>query len=275
MIEVINYDGVSCVTTGQEARMLLRYYGNLHEKLRLAPRKIMIGVATSSKSMLGLPVKRLNRFVKLSELRDVFTAHPLVLNIIHHATDDISTLALQLMQVAAHAGPNLHGFQLNTVLPSLDQLKALRKAFPRLRVIMNLSVEMHRMGHEMGGDDAAIEIARLVSRYNGGLITDVLVDASGGKGVPLSAETAVTYISAFRKTCSNLGIGLAGGLGPDLLHPLGDLIASDKQLSIDAESNLRNEDDDLDWDKVRKYLTQLGAMFAHGLGEDDRECAGR
>jgi hypothetical protein len=49
-------------------------------------------------------------------------------------------------------------------------------------------------------------------------------------------------------------LGVAGGLGPDSLGSLRQLVENFPMLSIDAETNLRTVDNELDLDKVNRYL---------------------
>lgn len=254
------YNGVSCVMTGQEARWLLRSYRALSPSDRL----LMVGVSASTKSLYGLPVKKPRRFVDLSDLPEIFTPDPLALNIIHFATDDLSTLALQLIQVAAYAGPNLHGFQLNTDWPEIGQLQAVRKAFKDIRLIMNLAVPMN--GLKKAGyssvDAAGVISSELNSKSYNKFLTDVLIDVSGGKGVELDPKTAESFVTEIKKRVPWANVGVAGGLGPSNILKLDGLFAADEELNVDAESALRTEDDDLDLEVTRDYLMNLLMLFS-------------
>ena len=261
-MKLFNYDGVSCVMTAQEARAIRRRYDALHAEYGLGDRRVMIGVYTSSKSMLGIPVYHPRRFVRLGEMPEIFVDSPIAFNVIHHATDDMSTLVWQVTQVLASGGPHVHGFQLNTELPSLEQLQAIRKAFPELRIIQNLAPLMKKgvAGLEL------VAVANATAKAMNeempiGLITDVLIDASNGRGVPINAETANVWHRAFRSHFNyrELAIGVAGSLGPDKLDPVAELIQTEG-VSVDAETNLRNGEDDLDLNLVMRYLEEVTAQ---------------
>ncbi|MCE2499977.1 MAG: hypothetical protein J4G13_03840 [Dehalococcoidia bacterium] len=88
-----------------------------------------------------------------------------------------------------------------------------------------------------------------------GIVTDVLVDASEGLGIPLDAGRTVRYLEAIAATAPDLGLVVAGGLSAanvaDLLSPLLPKWAS---VSIDAEGRLRDEDDRLDLGAATDYL---------------------
>lgn len=66
----------------------------------------------------------------------------------------------------------------------------------------------------------------------------VLLDGSGGKGIPLDANKLRPYIDAIYGMSINVGI--AGGLNADTVEPLaGKLLQEYRKLSVDAESGLR------------------------------------
>lgn len=82
------------------------------------------------------------------------------------------------------------------------------------------------------------EFKQAVQKYIGS-VASVLIDGSGGKGIPLEA-TAQPYIDAVSEL--DINVGIAGGLSAETLEPLaGNLLASYPELSIDAESGLRED----------------------------------
>ncbi len=257
-----NYDGVSCVMTGQEARFLLRYADGLR-KTYPSDRLIMIGIAESMKSLVGIPTRHNRRFAKLDDIEDIFTDHPLALNIIHYATNNLSTLAYQLMQVASYAGPNLHGFQLNTDWPPVTELCDLKKNFRNTRIIYRLLVPVWS-GQDLASscEQIAEKLGKYIFANDYKLIDDVLIDFSGGRGQLIDLPSAVLYSKMLKKNAPWLNFGLAGGLGPESIHLMDQIIMVDKKLNWDAESGLRNEDNDLDPDKTRQYLLKLAKKHA-------------
>jgi hypothetical protein len=60
----------------------------------------------------------------------------------------------------------------------------------------------------------------------------------------------------------NIGLGVAGGLGPDSLNLVEPLIAKFPNLSIDAEGRLRNNQNDLDLKAMSDYLAKALQLFA-------------
>jgi hypothetical protein len=88
------------------------------------------------------------------------------------------------------------------------------------------------------------KFAKEIKRYEP-VIAGVLLDGSGGKGVPLQAARLRRYID--RIYDMDIAVGIAGGLNEDTVEPLaGKLLQHFPNLSVDAESGLRtnfsNED---------------------------------
>lgn len=81
------------------------------------------------------------------------------------------------------------------------------------------------------------KFAKEVKRYEP-VIAGVLLDGSGGKGVPLRAAQLRRYID--RIYDMNIAVGIAGGLSAETVEPLaGKLLQQYPDLSVDAESGLR------------------------------------
>jgi len=96
------------------------------------------------------------------------------------------------------------------------------------------------------------ETAKRVADY-GDAITDVLVDGSGGKGVPLDTDLCLRYLEAIAERSPNIGLGVAGGLCQETLHLIHPIRARFPEVNIDAEGCLRTNDQ-LDRMKVQRYL---------------------
>lgn len=75
-----------------------------------------------------------------------------------------------------------------------------------------------------------------------GILTDFLLDPSGGTGKPIDLTVARVHVKVIRKMMPGVGIGLAGGLGPGSIERLAPLIDEFPDLSIDMESKVRLND---------------------------------
>ncbi len=209
-------------------------------------RKLMVGVLASSKTLAGKPNKWPNRYPKPEEIARLFTENPYVVNLIHYATDDRDTLADQLVEVMRLGGEWIDGFQLNIRWPDPASLIG----FEHLRIVLQLgSGAMQDIG-----DDPVAAAVRL-DAYRG-LITDVLIDASGGRGVPLNTNLAAKFVRAIRTRHPQLGVGIAGGLCASNVDSLRPFLMQYPWTSIDAEGKLRTPqpEDRLDISEMRKYI---------------------
>lgn len=103
----------------------------------------------------------------------------------------------------------------------------------------------------------------LVEKLNDyhGLADYLIFDLSGGEGRPLSIDYLRSYLRAAREAGFNFGLGVAGGLGPNTLSLVEPLVVEFPNLSIDAESQLRDANDNLDLNKTQEYLAKAIQLF--------------
>ena len=222
------------------------------EALAMVPqgstRRLMVGVLMSSKTLAGQQNKWPGRYPKKEVLADIFIDDPRALNLIHYNTDHLETLLTQLVEITELAGPHLDGFQLNIAWPPISQLEDYWKAYPEKFLLLQIGSKAMAQAESME------RFAKLVGAYLP-VIDAILIDPSGGKGEPLNAIKDAKYLRALRRY-PTLGLGIAGGLGPETLHLLGLLIREFPELSIDAEGRLRTPkpEDALDLTAMRGYL---------------------
>ena len=250
------YIGITGFMSGDEVRAML----NLMPKN--CSRKLMVGVLTDWRTLNGLtPNKWPNRYPAIKEIPGIFTDHPVVLNIAHYHTRELTTLHWQLENLVRSCGPNLHGLQLNIAWPHPMLLKLLRAKHPGVDIILQIG-------------DAAFEIikhsperlaAKITEEYDG-LIDRVLLDPSGGTGKEFDPAEIAEYLSALKKTRLdfglNFGLGVAGGLSSKNLRHVELLLSKFPDLSIDAEGRLRNPDDHLDLREAGEYIRGALEMFS-------------
>ncbi len=209
---------------------------------------LMVGVLASSKTLAGLTNKWPGRYPRVEEIHKIFLSDRRALNLIHYASDDRETLADQLDMLVKLGGLFFEGFQLNVVWPKPQSLEKARRECDR--IVLQLGSQALA---EIGNDPKAAS-ERLLSY--GDLITDILIDGSGGKGVPLDAQTGLGYLRAIKERHPDLGLGIAGGLEASTLDLLKPIVAEFPDVSIDAEGRLRSgdESDRLDLQKMNDYL---------------------
>ncbi|MEK6882768.1 MAG: hypothetical protein AABY22_24305 [Nanoarchaeota archaeon] len=90
------------------------------------------------------------------------------------------------------------------------------------------------------------------------LVDYVLIDQSMGSGIPIDPKVSRDVAEVLRTL--GLGIVFAGGLNSKRVREIAPLIR-EFNASIDAESRLMNDEDELDETKVSAYITEgLRAM---------------
>lgn len=218
-------------------------------------RLIMVGVLASSQTIRGIPNKWPNRYPRPTELGNIFIDHPLALNLIHYNTKEKETLFDQMQEVRSLAGPHCHGFQLNIAWPDPEVL--MKVAMQSKRPIIVLQVGGHAL--EMVSH-SPIVLADKVEQYKG-LIDYVLLDPSGGLGTPLNPHIAQLYLQILSSKNLGMGLAVAGGLSASTLHLIEPLAKEFPDVSIDAEGKLRDKEDRLDIEAMRKYIAAALALF--------------
>lgn len=214
---------------------------------------LMVGVlATSTTLNGGASTRYPNRYPVVSAIKDLWPRdpegghHPKTLNLIHYATKNKNTLADQFKLLKTLAGPLCDGIQLNMIWPDVQDVIQARHLFNR--VVLQLGPSAMK---EAGNDP--YKIAQWLTPYKGS-ITDVLIDASGGKGVPINVAKAHSIAKAVRDMYPDFGLGVAGGLCAPMVPTVLPLLKDFPDMSFDAEGRIRDLKDNLDLDLSQQYL---------------------
>jgi len=256
------YVGVSGVTTPEQARALLAAW-----PADAPAQSLMIGALTSQKVLAG--GERNARSPAPEDIAEIFqTARqaglrprapwesflvPRALNMIHYFTKDTTDLGEQLLRACAHGGEPCDGVQVNVPWPDPEQLLHFLNYGGWERVVLQIGPKA------MEYDFAAEDLTGTLRAY-AGIITDVLLDVSAGRGLPIDPRCARGWVAAIRGTFPDLGIGIAGGLYAETLPAVADLVR-EYGLSIDAEGRLREDRDDLDLGKARAYIAAAAPLI--------------
>jgi hypothetical protein len=224
------------------------------------PRMLMVGVLATHKTIQGLSGGNSNRNPKREDIAHIFSEDWRTLNLVHYCTRDQSELAAQLWSALQWGGPRCDGLQMNIVWPDADVVRGLRRSKKHVSIVL----QINRGCMESCGNSPDKVAARAVMDY-GDTINYVLLDASGGKGVPFVPEEAAAYLKALDRARATAGqsfeLLVAGGLHAgnlqDLLTPIRMV---EPFIGIDAEGALRT-DDVLDNGKVGAFLDTAYRFF--------------
>lgn len=256
------YIGITGFMDNHEVTTVLANTEKLPHKefmLTSAHRKIMIGVLVSDHTIGGyLSDKYPNRYPDPEKISDIFSDHPLALNIVHYHTHDKKDLFTQLDEVTKLGGPNFHGIQLNMYWPEAEILRFYKNKHPGKKIILQIGKKA--LDSVKNSPDALLD--RIFPRYQS-CIDYILLDPSGGRGRPFDPKLIESFINrlSYHARERDIGLGVAGGLSADTLECLRSLSKDYPRLNIDAESCLRNGLDQLDLISAENYLTRALALF--------------
>ena len=248
------YIGITGFTTPEEVAAVI---GNLPSS---AERLLMCGVLLSNALLDGGTSDAPGRCPSPGSIAGIFSSDPRCLNLVHYRPRAEADLADVLARAMAVGGVNCHGVQINATRgapwPDPVALQEFRDRCHPRRIVLQVGGEA--MKAAQGHPD---EIAQRCVPYEG-IVTDVLVDASEGMGVPLDAQHTITYLAAIADATPSMGLVVAGGLCADNLDSLmSPLLPEWAGISIDAEGRLRDTDDRLDVAAASVYLTTASKLL--------------
>jgi hypothetical protein len=223
-----SYIGMTGFSTREQVEAVLAH------RSKSAKHYLMIGVLVSHKSLHGQPLDQPKRYPPREVLGDIFTDGKQLLNLLHFNTNAPEQLLDDMLLAQDLAGIFCHGFQLNMMWPDIKILQGYRKFCPTQVLVLQCG----KRALEQAGSPQAL--ADRVGKYEG-LIDYVLIDGSGGLGLPFDEILVKEYFSELSKL-SGIGFGVAGGLEPGSLYRLHPVWRKFSNFSIDAESGLRIND---------------------------------
>lgn len=222
-------------------------------------RRLMVGVMMSFKTLMGIPTKWAEAWPKKQRVGDLFIDNPLVLNALHYADFDGTTTADCLFTAVFYGGEHIHALQLDMIWPNPRMLGELRGEYPDLSVILQINAQaLDAINND------PVELINRLRSYRG-LISVALLDKSMGKGLGMDAQSLLPFARAIAQSDLRLALAAAGGLGPETLHLATPLFSEFPGLSVDAQSQLKPDNDPLkptDWKLASEYLSRAGQMFS-------------
>ena len=223
-------------------------------------RLLMCGVLLSNALLTGESSDAPNRCPPPDAIAGIFSADPRCVNLVHYRPQPGANLADALARAHEVGGPNCHGVQINATRgapwPDPAALVEYRERCQPQRIVLQAGREAMS---SVDGDPT--RLAQRCAEY-AGIVTDVLVDASEGLGLPLDAARSAEYLEAIAEAAPDLGLVVAGGLcAENVSELLSPMLPRWAGVSIDAEGRLRDGNDVLDVRAAVAYLRAAAELL--------------
>lgn len=242
------YFGIAGVSDPGEIHMITSTMPTRMRDKRFSHR-LAIGVLATAATMAGRQASKPKRYPPIDAWRKLVPPPDLGFTLLHYGfksgDPDEQLAKIQLPG-------EFRGIQWNVpldVAASKAHIEALAP-WTGLRVVLQLRLEGEPTA------DRLITIAR--AHLARGAVTDVLLDASAGKGRPMNVEYVAGILKRFFGWFRDeIGIGVAGGLRPGSMAHVSNWLKLYPRLSVDIESGARDEDDCLSVSASVQYLSEL------------------
>jgi len=266
-LNIVPYIGITDFTSPEQVPKVL----SVHQERVMDPKMdhvLGVGVMMSYKTLHELPTKWTLAFPPKERIADIFIDHEDVYNVLHYADYENATSSACLKTAIGYGGPNLNALQLDMPWPDIGMIKSALRPKRGKRVDLKIILQVGARAMEEMGNNLENVVERILEYYIEGCLDYVLLDKSGGKGLGMDSELLLAYHKEIRKYAprSDLGIVVAGGLGPTSIHLLNPFRREGliNDLSIDAQGKLRpsgNALDPIDWDMAADYFAEATKFF--------------
>lgn len=255
------YIGITGPTRRNEATLINRIFTS--ELTTDSSHQGMVGYLVSHRTLRG-QVEGRSRYPAISVVPDMLkiTRNPVNLNMVHYLPTSTVPLSEQVSRLFnyqhIYADNLARAIQINQGWPSPDELEKIKSEMADLQVVLALTPSV--LSSNEDANSARIEIQSKLKRYDG-TISGILIDFSGGKGIPFSSEKAGAISRAIDAQFFKQPVIFGGGFNDtNLLPRLEDLSnrLGTKYWGIDAEGALRTPPND---DKTS--LLNLAASSAY------------
>jgi len=250
------YIGITGPISIQETKDVCKEFSNAGYSMK-SQHVPMLGFLASNKTINNQVIQN-KRYPSIKSLPELLRAtDSQVLTMIHYNSREIETLSNQIAQIFDGIYENglCRAIQLNIVWPDIGQVSKIKEQYSEMQIVFQAS-------NKAMLEKTPNQIAKGVRSY-GDSLSYVLIDPSGGRGLPFNLESSVAIYSELKEQCPDLTIGFAGGFTGENVEPrLKELFqrTKDDNFCIDAEGGLRDKisskygDDLLNLKKVREYI---------------------
>lgn len=262
-MDVKPYVGITGPVNIQETKDICREFSEAGYSME-SSHIPMLGFLVSYKTLNGQSTQN-RRYPPANSLPELLRATDgQVLTMVHYNSKEIDTLSNQVAQIFDGVYENglCRAIQLNIVWPDVGQVARIKEQHPEMQVVFQAS-------HKAMDGKTPNQIAKGVQDYTDS-ISYVLIDPSGGRGMPFDLKSSVAIYSELREQCPDLTIGFAGGFtGENVAPRLREILkqTEEDKFCIDAEGGLRDKvtsaygDDLLNIEKVRGYLQSASSVL--------------
>lgn len=245
------YFGIAGITSPGEIQSITNNIPAPMRDKRFSHR-LAIGVLATAGTMEGRPASKPKRYPPVDAWRKLVPPAELGFSLLHYGFKSGSPDE-QLARIQLPG--DFRGIQWNVPLEAAASKAHIEALAPwvGLRVVLQLRLEGEPPA------DKLINIAR--AHQARGTVTDVLLDASAGKGRAMNVE----YVDGILKRFfgwfrDEIGIGVAGGLRPGSMGHVLKWLKQYPRMSVDIESGARDEDDDFSLAAAVQCLDELACQ---------------
>ncbi len=250
---LVPYIGITDFMNSEQVQAMLRVFER-HRRSG-SQRKLHVGVMMSHKTLHDIPSRWQNAFPPKWMIGDIFYSNR-TYNCLHYADyDDNPGLQNSIPSALMYGGVGTNALQLDMVWPNPDKIANGVYAWGDRKIEVILQVG--RKALDVVQNDPKLFVDKL--REYDGVIHRILLDKSGGQGRGMDAVGLLPFARAIRDNFPELGLVVAGGLGPETMHLVEPIVKEFPDVSIDAQGRLRpsgNALDPIDWDLAEVYLAK-------------------
>lgn len=245
-----SYLGVCDVYSPYESRTMA---DEVRSARKSPNRKVMIGVMTHPlvlRDDTPVPAKVVEGIRRIFPSKEAmaggFIDDPDVFNTVHYAdlygpdgprkSGEAPDVCENLELIVRHGGGNLHAIQLDLTWPNASELKKFRDIHPELAIVLQVGKYAFS---EVGNQHQEV-INRL--REYGDAVDYALLDMSMGTGYEMQSSGLLPMLRTIQEELPEMGLAVAGGLGPDTLDSLKPIADEFPGISIDAQGRLKHKD---------------------------------
>ncbi|MFA6461960.1 MAG: hypothetical protein WCV90_06880 [Candidatus Woesearchaeota archaeon] len=182
------YVGITGPVSVQETRDICKEFSEVVYSMD-SPHIPMLGFLVSYKTLNEQPTQN-RRYPPINALKDLLRAtDKRVLTMVHYNSKEVDTLSTQVAQIfnGIYEEGLCKAIQLNIVWPDIGQVDRIKEQHPDMQIVFQAS-------HKAMEGKTPNQIATGVRCY-GDSISYVLIDPSGGRGMPFDLESSVAIYS--------------------------------------------------------------------------------